>query len=576
MDHLMVFRSTRALERYGMKVSEEGSALARRKMELDEKYDVIVIGSGPNGLAIGAYLAKAGVKVAVLEARTETGGGLQTEAITLPDFWHNTHSIYHMMVDYAPVYPDFKLEERNIRYIWPDLQFAMPLRDGRCLCLYKDVEKTCNSIAQFSKSDAEAYREFRAKLDRYMEEFLGPATYSPAVPILEQLPILESSEIGREIATIAEKPALEIVNDIFESEQVRTMMLYLACHWGIEYDASGVGYMTLINLSRSTNYRLLERGSHVLNAELNKLIHEDGGRVVMKCLVSKIIVKDGVATGVELDDGTVVEATRAVVSTVDPHQTFLKMVGEQNLDRDFVDMIENWQWEDWSLFTAHLALDEPPHFKAAESNPDIDKACVYILGYETQQDLIDHWEAIKKGEITDKPGFNACFPSVHDPTQSPGFKAGQCTGLISEMAPYNIPGGSEAWLSYKFREEVAEKRIAVLREYAPNLTPDKVLWVTALTPTDTANKLIDMVEGSIKQGAYSALQMGYLRPNQECSQNRTPVKNLYVGGSSCYPGGMINFGPGYLAANAVAEDLGITKWWSEPPSITKAREAGLL
>ena len=85
-----------------------------------------------------------------------------------------------------------------------------------------------------------------------------------------------------------------------------------------------------------------------------------------------------------------------------------------------------------------------------------------------------------------------------------------------------------------------------------------------------------MVKGSIKQGAYIPTQMGYLRPNMKCSSCRTPIKNLYLGGASVYPGGLITFGPGYNAANAVAEDLGISKWWPTPGYIVKAREKGYI
>jgi phytoene dehydrogenase-like protein len=84
-----------------------------------------------------------------------------------------------------------------------------------------------------------------------------------------------------------------------------------------------------------------------------------------------------------------------------------------------------------------------------------------------------------------------------------------------------------------------------------------------------------MVKGSIKQGEYNPLQMGYNRPNPECSQHRSPIKNLYMGGACTYPGGTILLGSGYLAAEAVAEDLGIEKWWNTPEIVTKAREKGI-
>ena len=85
-----------------------------------------------------------------------------------------------------------------------------------------------------------------------------------------------------------------------------------------------------------------------------------------------------------------------------------------------------------------------------------------------------------------------------------------------------------------------------------------------------------MVKGSIKQGAYHPLQMGYLRPNEYCSSQRSPVKGLFMGGASTYPGGTVIFGPGYLAANAVTEELGLVKWWKEPEGVIRAKKEGLL
>jgi len=108
------------------------------------------------------------------------------------------------------------------------------------------------------------------------------------------------------------------------------------------------------------------------------------------------------------------------------------------------------------------------------------------------------------------------------------------------------------------------------------MTKDTVLWTYLTTPADLPNKFANMVEGSYKQGAYHPLQMGFLRPNQDCSQYRTPVKNLYLGGASVAPGGMVIFGPGYNCANAIAEDCGIEKWWTEPAYVTAARENGYV
>ena len=84
-----------------------------------------------------------------------------------------------------------------------------------------------------------------------------------------------------------------------------------------------------------------------------------------------------------------------------------------------------------------------------------------------------------------------------------------------------------------------------------------------------------MQEGTIKQGAYSPFQMGFLRPNEECSLNRTPVKGLYLAGACCYPGGCVIWGSGYLCAQHVVEDYGIEKWWKEPEIVTRLKESGM-
>ena len=535
-----------------------------------EKFDVIIIGAGPNGLAIGAYLSKAGQKVLLVEKRLEEGGGLMTEQVTLPEFYHNTHAIFKMMVDYAPVYTDFQLEEKyDVHHIFPELQCAMPLADGRALCLYQDVEKTCASIAQFSRKDADSYRELHRECDELMREILGPQTYVPMDPAPLMAAKAEQTELGRKLTEYTEKTPEEIVCERFENDHVRTLMLFHACHWGLDYSQSGVSYMIFVYLNRMVNYRLTAGGSHRVSNALYKAVFENQGQIRQSARIKRIIVEGGEAKGVELEDGTQYLADKAVVSTIDPHQTFLDYVGEENLDSDFTEMIKAYMWEKWSLTNLHLALAEPPQFKAAESNPDINKAFIYLLGYESLDRLKAHWDAMDRGEMPPDAGIISSFPSIHDPYQAPPGKA---SGLISQMSVFDLKdGGSERWLNHQYREDVVERLLSLLGKYAPNVNKDTVLETYLTTPTDIRNKYINMVKGGYKQGSYHPFQMGYLRPNQDCSHYRTPVKNLYVGGASVAPGGMIIWGPGYNCSNAIAEDFGIEKWWKEPEMVTRAR-----
>jgi len=539
------------------------------------EYDIVIIGSGPNGLEIAAYMAKAGQKVLLLEKRYEAGGGLATEQITLPEYYHNTHAVFHMMVDYAPIYQDFDLEATyGLTHILPELQWAMPTPDGRCLCVYNDPEKTAQSIAQYSQKDADSFRDLYAECDEMMREMLGPQTFVKPEPAPLMAARAENSELGRKLTDYSEKTPEEVIKERFENDHVRTLMMYGVCHWGLDHSQSGVGYLIPLYFNRMSNYRLTKGGSHRVSNAILKNVFENQGQIRTSAQIKRIIVENGAAKGVELEDGTRYMASKAVVSTIDLHQTFLKYVGVENLEEDFIAMCNSWQWEKWSLLDLHLALAEPPRFKAAESNPDINKAFMYVLGYDSCDELLKEWDMMATGELPETAGYIATFPSVHDPYQAP---EGRASGLLSQMAPYELKdGGHEKWLKYNYRKELAEYQLRTLEKYAPNITPDKALWWNITTPADIQNKFANMVRGSYKQGQYHPLQMGYLRPNQECSHNVTPIKNLFVGGAGVWPGGCVIWGPGYNCATTIAEECGIEQWWTLPESVVRARENGYI
>jgi phytoene dehydrogenase-like protein len=536
---------------------------------MQTKYDFIIIGGGPNGLCAAAYLAKAGQKVLVLEKYFEVGGGLMTEEVTLGGFYHNTHAVYHMMVDYAPIYKDLDLEAYRCSYVYPDLQVAMPFSDGKALCLYSDVDRSCESIARFSQKDADAYREAYHKFRAMVDDYVAPATYVPPLPPIETTIGMQQTDIGREIEEYQPKSPLEIVNEWFENERVRTLMLYIATHWGMEPDVTSLGFLPPLYIDRHVHHRLCLGGSHRLSNSICRVIQESGnGHIRGSQLIKRIIVENGTAKGVELDNGLVYEAEKAVISSIDPHQTFLKYVGEEHLEGAFTEKVKQWRWETSSFCSLHLALRDLPSFSADQ---DIGSGFMYILGYETPDDLLNHFEEIKAGRLSAKVGCDAVFPTMHDPSQAP---AGRHTASMYQHAPFDLTDGAEKWWDRSLRQEQEDRFISTLQKYAPNMTRDRILWTYLVTPLDFSTKYLNMVKGSYKQGNYELFQMGINRPNDECSHNRTPVRNLYVCGSSVYPGGCVLFGGGYLAANAIAEDHGIDKWWTEPEYITAARKKG--
>lgn len=542
---------------------------------MDNKFDCIIIGGGPNGLTAAAYLVKAGLKVMIMEKRFEMGGGLATEEVVSGGFYHNTHAIYMMMVDYAPPYYDLELEKLyGLKHIYPSLQFAMPLRDGNCLCLYNDLERTCASFAKFSSRDARTYRELFIKFKGWMEDFLGPYTYVQPKPTLEMALQMEKIEMGKEMFSLTEKTPKELVEEWFTHEHIRALMLYTICFWGMDPTQSGLGYLVPLYFNRTVNYRICQGGSHMLTQALIKVIRENGGVVLTSQNLKEIMVEDGKVKGVQREDGAVFESP-IVLSTIDTHQSFLNLMGEDNLDQDFTDSLKMWRWEKWSFLSLHLALDEAPDFIVAKDDQELNKSLIYVLGCEDMDDIIASHQALEEGDIEGEAIVSCTFPTVHDPLQC--RLKGRHTGLIQQHAPYNLKeGGAESWRSFKFKEKQARRMMEILGRYAPNMNEKTIRAKNISTPLDCEEKFSDMVQGSIKQGEYHPLQMGYNRPNPECSQHRSPIKGFYMGGACTYPGGTVLLGSGYLAANAVAEDFGIEKWWKEPESIVRSRNKGLL
>lgn len=540
---------------------------------MSKEYDGIVIGAGPNGLTVAAYLAKAGLKVLVLEKRFEMGGGLCTERVTIPSFLHDVHAIYHMMVEYAPPLMDFEFgvdHDKSLNWIYPDLQVLMPFSDGSYLALYKDPKRSYESIRRFSEKDAKSFLEFAEWSEKAMDLFLAPASYVNPSPPLEQAARLETHPITKRLDEMTGKSPREIVAELFENERVRALFLYLATMWGLEYDLEGLGYLVPLMINRGWHFRLCEGGSHHLAHLLSKVIYRYGGMILTNQDIRRIIVEGGQARGVELADGTRLWARKFVCSSLNPHQTFFDLGLEEHLDQDFVVRLRDWQYSERSLFTVHLALFDVPRLKVAENDAELGKALIYIVGYESEADLMSHFEAIRQGKLVGG-GFNLCFPSVHDPTRAP---EGRHVGLISQFSPYILEGGAHTW--YRLRRQQERNCLDVLNRYLSSPIDELILWDYIATPLDMENKFLDMKQGCYKQGAYLPLQMGAMRPNEYCSDHSTPISGLYLCGACTHSGGMITFGPGYCAKEKIAEDLAIPKWWQEPEHVRNAREAGLL
>jgi phytoene dehydrogenase-like protein len=537
--------------------------------------DVVIIGAGHNGLSLAAYLAHAGVDVLVLERRAEPGGGLCTEEVTLPGFQHNLHSNFHGAMPFFPPYTDFQLEDRGAIYLHPPANTGMPLRDGRALVLYVDELKTYEELARFSKKDAEAWLTLRGQMMNHVEEILGSG-YSPPIDDERAEPYLAQEMNAWFEQDVTKLSALELVRSRFENPHVQALLLFHMSVGGWDVREPGLAPLGIAFLAYITNWQLCRGGSHQLAHLLANVMLEAGGDLRECSDVARIDVENGRAVGVTLKDGEQIRARKAVVSTVDPHQTFRVMLEGAPLPEGMIERVDGVEYGHGDvLFGVHLALSEPPHYLAAKDNPDIDQTFNVNIGYETPEDLLEHYAEIDRKQLPKTPRLQVGVNTLFDPTQAP---PGKHTALLWQFVPYEPNGESpEAW--DRIKRDYAAQCVDAWRVYAPNLTPDKVLATYAYSPHDTARKLVNMRRGGFHCAAIRQRQAIYRRPIRDIGTMRTPIEGLYMGGSSMHPHGGITAGPGYNCFQLLAQDLALktphvgNKFWEPVRDQWRARMA---
>jgi len=287
---------------------------------LKQDYDGIIIGAGQHGLILASYLAKAGLRILLVERRLSYGGGLSTREVTKPGFYHNLHSINHFHISDTPWFRDLQLDDK-VTYITPRYEFGQPHLDGSALVFGRDLEETIANIARFSRKDAATFREWNRKAEIITGQILLPERFAEPLPRAEREALLNRTAIGREFLAICNRQPLEVVEELFENEHVRLLFLFKVSLFGTWLTDTLSKTSPMGSVIRAfdlqTGYQLCRGGSYNLARGLMERFIEFGGTFAPQCPVAKIVVEGGRATGIELVDGQTVRARQFVASTLD-------------------------------------------------------------------------------------------------------------------------------------------------------------------------------------------------------------------------------------------------------------------
>jgi phytoene dehydrogenase-like protein len=512
--------------------------------------DFIVVGAGHNSLITAAYLARAGLRVAVIEGHERIGGDTITEELTLPGFHHDSCSSAHVLIQSNPLLRENELEldRYGLEYLFPDPAVVIPFPDGESITMYRDRERTAAEFARYSPRDARAYLELLADWDS-VKATLNRGNQQPPLLPSEAQAALEATPKGLEMARVRMSSAVEVVRERFEAPHVRAFLLWMAMMTAQPIDRPYTGFLpfSLTSGRQAYSWTTPRGGSGSLPQALAALIEERGGTIETGHWVERVLVEDGRAVGVRTGNGRELRATRGVVSSM--HLKHLPdAVGADHLGAEFVRGVDRWR-AGITFFATHYALAEAPRYRTHDG----ETMSVAMGAAGSMENLLAACQDFRAGRLhLDDPMLLVVCSSVVDSTRAP---AGRHTLKVISYLPYDLPEGPAHWDSIK--GDVSDCLLAHLRTLAPNLTDDVVLARHIESPLDLERRNPHNWHGSCHGGDQDPSQDGFMRPMPGFSHYRSPVPGLYLTGACTHPGGSVSGAPGRNAAHVVLADLGM-------------------
>src|SRR5437762_7031442 len=276
---------------------------------MNAAFDGIILGAGHNALILQAYLSRCGLRTLSVDRASIPGGGLMTiDNPRRPGFRHNPHSFFHRHLTAMPWYRDLELEQHGVRYLEPKLNVAMILRESRALEWWTDLDRTVASCAEFSKRDADTLRRLAEEFKPIVEKILLPEAQSPPLEPGLRRGLLERPALGRRLLEISALSPLEFVTQHFENDVVRAGLLFFNGLREVDLRLKGFGHSIPALLASRPMAQMAVGGSASLARALVDDIIQHGGEVRCGIELRRILVRNGRATGIELESGERIEA----------------------------------------------------------------------------------------------------------------------------------------------------------------------------------------------------------------------------------------------------------------------------
>ena len=517
--------------------------------------DIVVAGAGHNSLLTACYLAKAGYRCLVLDARAIPGGGAATEELLLPGFGIDTCATGHTMIRVNPALSHDELgltADYGLRYAEPDPVEQVAFPDGQQLTMWLDRDRTAEEVGRFSKADAAAYLRLLDEYDQ-VKHIFSQAQFTPVGfgPSLEQR--LAEHPRGKIWARRRQLSAVQVVRHEFESRHIQAFLLWMAFQVFQPPDEPGSGVLPYAQTSgrQQRSWSIPIGGSGQLTAALTGYLADHGGTVRCGQRVTRLLVEAGRCAGVQTADGTQYRARTAVVSTI--HVKHLRdMAPADAWPAEFHYGVDTY---DVGVpgFATYYATTAPPEFQTPDGQaPDGPRTAVSAGLAGWPEDVIQMGADLRAGRfMAEPPWLLVATPTLADPGRAP---AGQHTVKLLSPQVYELPESMGGWETVK--HEHARRQLERLRRAAPGFTDDVILASLVKSPADIEELNPHMIHGAFHGGNRGPAFSGALRPVPGWASHRMPIPGLYQTGGTTHPGGSITGAPGRNAAIVLLRDLG--------------------
>ncbi len=526
------------------------------------RFDAIVIGAGHNGLTCACYLAKSGLKVGIFERRHIVGGTAVTEEFH-PGFRNSTAS-YTVSLLAPTVIADLRLAEHGLRILERPMQNFLPLPGGDSFSAGPTFADTRAEARRFSARDAARLPDYYAMLERAVRLLRSLLVRTPPTDLRRLRDLWQTLSFGREfralpLATQREvhelftRSAGELLDHWFEGEPLKALLGFdsVVGNYGSPY-TPGSGYVLLHHAFGQVNGKTGAWGHAVggmgaITTAMAREAQRLGVHVECDAAVRRVLTTGGAAvraTGIELEDGRVFEATR-IAANVGPKLLFLSMLDAADLPPDFRAHIERFRVGS-ATFRMNVALSAPPRFSSRPTaGGDAHLGSGILLAPSLR--YLDHAFAdARLHGISRQPVVELLVPSVLDDSLAP--PGAHVASLFCQHFAYDLPDG-RSWAEDAEREAAADLIIDTVERHAPGFRAS-VLARSALSPLDLERRF-GLAGGDIFHGALGLDQLWAARPALGYGDYRTPVRGLYLCGSGAHPGGGVTGLPGHNAARTM-------------------------